>query len=606
MNRKLKHSVRFLAKPCFQNAKLFPSIGVKLERRFSTDTYSDLCVVCRDRTQQVSICQVPNFACLLIAFAMPLAKRQRVSGRCEPIAFDHYGALGVGREATQREITLAYHRKALETHPDRPTGKKDGKMDENFQPVALAYEVLSDEAKRQAYNMSLVGSSSSDGINPSRGRPRGVDAHLLADHPEAMIRILLSADPSLWGRLLKGMNSNHRQRLLDGLQSLEASGRGRKKSKGVENTAEAFGDCADLECMCRVQSRYYAAKTTLHCLAIMAPTTPSKVVAVFYHSSMVELKRLIELCIKEKPCVSFEEAVVSSLRRLDNEGLTCPFKFHVHIGRRGKHGSVQHLLSPCVGSVSLALRMRKEVLTSDHNFAKLKEKWQRQAQNYEERAVQMRPKLVSRLVGFLLAQQDAERCAPVARVRRCLKQEADVVLKVPILKKVCDALQQPAWQLERELASGDGQKALMEFLAQRKALRDVPKTKWMEMPPAAWALVLSFNGITDLAAAMSVDRARCQHARASLQARCDGMLILLPEDFGESEQPVFRFLCTEYVRQVRCIDLRHMPEDVTNASLLWAVMRRKADLVRVILHHSTPPPPCDPALPFSVEISLQD
>lgn len=87
--------------------------------------------------------------------------------------------------------------------------------------------------------------------------------------------------------------------------------------------------------------------------------------------------------------------------------------------------------------------------------------------------------------------------------------------QVPILKKVCDALQQPAWQLERELSSGDGQKALMEFLVQRKSLRDVPKnpkTKWMEMPPAAWELVLSFNGITDLAAAMSVDRARCQHA----------------------------------------------------------------------------------------------
>lgn len=223
--------------------------------------------------------------------------------------------------------------------------------------------------------------------------------------------------------------------------------------------------------------------------------------------------------------------------------------------------------------------------------------------------MQLRPRLVSRLVGFLLAQQDAESSAPVARVRRCLKQGADVVLKVPILKKVCDALQQPAWQLERELSSGDGQKALMEFLVQRKSLRDVPKnpkTKWMEMPPAAWELVLSFNGITDLAAAMSVDRARCQHAGTSLQARCDGRLILLPEDFGESEQPVFRFLCSKYMQQVRCIDLRHMPEDVTNASLLWAVMRRKADLDRVILHHSTLPPPCDPALPFSVEISLQD
>lgn len=529
---------------------------------------------------------------------MPLAKRQRFSGRCESIGPDHYQALGVGRTATQREITLAYHRRALETHPDRLSGKK-----ENFQPVALAYEVLSDQTKRQAYNMSLVGSSSSDGTKPNHSRPHGGDVHLLANHPEAMIRILLSADPSVWGRLLKGLNSIQRQRLLDGLQSLEASGRRHRQPKTVENAAEAFGDCGGLACLFFMHSRSFEARITLHGLDILSPNTMSKVVAVFYHSSMVELKRLIEVCIKEKPYISFEEAVLSSCKALDNEGLTCPFKFRVRIGSGGTY------LGPLVSNVSLALRMRKECLASEHNFTKLKQKWRSQAQNSEERAVQMRPRLVSRLVGFLLAQQDAESSAPVARVRRCLKQGADVVLKVPILKKVCDALQQPAWQLERELSSGDGQKALMEFLVQRKSLRDVPKnpkTKWMEMPPAAWELVLSFNGITDLAAAMSVDRARCQHAGTSLQARCDGRLILLPEDFGESEQPVFRFLCSKYMQQVRCIDLRHMPEDVTNASLLWAVMRRKADLDRVILHHSTLPPPCDPALPFSVEISLQD
>ena len=148
-------------------------------------------------------------------------------------------------------------------------------------------------------------------------------------------------------------------RLLDGLQSLEASGRRHRQPKTVENAAEAFGDCGRLACLFFKNSRSFEAKITLHGLEISSPYTMSKVVAVFYHSSMVELKRLIEVCIKEKPYISFEEAVLGSCKALDNDGLTCPFKFRVRIGSGGKY-----LVGPLVSNVSLALRMRKECLAS--------------------------------------------------------------------------------------------------------------------------------------------------------------------------------------------------------------------------------------------------
>ena len=60
---------------------------------------------------------------------------------------------------------------------------------------------------------------------------------------------------------------------------------------------------------------------------------------------------------------------------------------------------------------------------------KLKEKWERQAQKQEELSKKMRPKIVSRLAGFILSLQEADRAAPVARVRRSFKQAPDMVFK---------------------------------------------------------------------------------------------------------------------------------------------------------------------------------
>ena len=91
----------------------------------------------------------------------------------------------------------------------------------------------------------------------------------------------------------------------------------------------------------------------------------------------------------------------------------------------------------------------------------------------------------------------------------------------------------------------------------------------------------------------------------SLKARCDGTLIIFPEDFGQSEQPILRFLCTEYMQGVRCIDLRRLPADVTSASLLWSVLKRSISLQRVFVGHQARVPH-DATRSFFVEISLSE
>jgi len=72
---------------------------------------------------------------------------------CALIAFtsavDFYKTLGLSRSATHKEIKKAYRSKSLEWHPDK--NKSEGAA-EKFSEIARAYEVLSDETKKEVYD----------------------------------------------------------------------------------------------------------------------------------------------------------------------------------------------------------------------------------------------------------------------------------------------------------------------------------------------------------------------------------------------------------------------------------------------------------------------
>ena len=63
---------------------------------------------------------------------------------------DYYEVLGVGKNATPDEIKKAYRKMAIKYHPDKNPGDKEA--EEKFKEAAEAYDVLSDEKKRQRYD----------------------------------------------------------------------------------------------------------------------------------------------------------------------------------------------------------------------------------------------------------------------------------------------------------------------------------------------------------------------------------------------------------------------------------------------------------------------
>src|SRR5262245_2128238 len=63
---------------------------------------------------------------------------------------DYYEVLGCSREASVDEIRKAYKREALKHHPDRNPG--DSSAEAKFKQVNEAYQVLSDDQKRQVYD----------------------------------------------------------------------------------------------------------------------------------------------------------------------------------------------------------------------------------------------------------------------------------------------------------------------------------------------------------------------------------------------------------------------------------------------------------------------
>ena len=68
-------------------------------------------------------------------------------------ARDYYEVLGVSRAADGKELKRAYRQLARKYHPDV---NKEAGAEETFKEISNAYEVLSDDQKKQIYAVSYT------------------------------------------------------------------------------------------------------------------------------------------------------------------------------------------------------------------------------------------------------------------------------------------------------------------------------------------------------------------------------------------------------------------------------------------------------------------
>ena len=78
---------------------------------------------------------------------------------------DYYEVLGVEKSSSKDEIKKAYRKLAIKYHPDKNAGNAEA--EEKFKEATEAYEVLSDDKKKQAYDQ--FGFAGVDGMNSPGG-----------------------------------------------------------------------------------------------------------------------------------------------------------------------------------------------------------------------------------------------------------------------------------------------------------------------------------------------------------------------------------------------------------------------------------------------------
>ena len=84
---------------------------------------------------------------------------------------DYYDILGVPRNATEDDIKKAYRKLAMKHHPDRNQGDTAKVAEEKFKEAKEAYEMLTEPAKRAAYDQ--YGHAGVDPNMGGRGGPEG-------------------------------------------------------------------------------------------------------------------------------------------------------------------------------------------------------------------------------------------------------------------------------------------------------------------------------------------------------------------------------------------------------------------------------------------------
>ncbi|CAE7327447.1 unnamed protein product [Symbiodinium sp. CCMP2592] len=192
-----------------------------------------------------------------------------------------------------------------------------------------------------------------------------------------------------------------------------------------------------------------------------------------------------------------------------------------------------------------------------------------------------------------MAQEDSLRDMPILKLRRRCKQPAAVVLQVPLLPQTAARQGLPVQEMQKRLASGEGQKALQQFfmfLQQKQpAIAEGPKIKAEVLKVALGRMVSGdFADVVEICTCRTVDKQMDEILTQAMS--CRGTLTLYPGSFRSSMKLILGFLGTRFAHDTKIVDLRFLPNEMLDSTLCGVLYSLPA-LQRVHVRHDTPSAP---------------
>jgi curved DNA-binding protein len=118
------------------------------------------------------------------------------------MAKDYYQTLGVGKNATEKEIKQAFRRLAKKYHPD--ANPDNPKAEAQFKEINEAYEVLSDKQKREQYDLGGSDFFQQGNWQGAAGAPGGPRYYTNVDVDESAFADILESMFGGFGRGARG------------------------------------------------------------------------------------------------------------------------------------------------------------------------------------------------------------------------------------------------------------------------------------------------------------------------------------------------------------------------------------------------------------------
>ncbi|KAI0022091.1 DnaJ domain-containing protein [Xylariomycetidae sp. FL0641] len=156
---------------------------------------------------------------------------------------DLYELLGVSKSASPQEIKKAYHKLALQHHPDKAAPEQQEEAEAKFKTVTQAYEILRDEEKRELYDKHGMAA-----FDPSKGgMPEAMDIN---DILEQMFGMNM-------GGGMGGMGG------MPGMGGMGGMGAGPRKPRRGPDDEEEYA--VSLEDLYKGKTVKFAANKNVHC-----------------------------------------------------------------------------------------------------------------------------------------------------------------------------------------------------------------------------------------------------------------------------------------------------------------------------------------------------